>query len=306
MFITILGAAAGGGLPQWNCRCPNCLSARAGSPDVPPMTQSSVAVSSDGANWFLLNVSPDVRQQILDCPELAPPDANGRGTGIAGCVLTDAELDHTAGLLLLREGSVFSVYSTPVVHRWLNAQFPIEPVLSAFSPHPWHVLEDNTRVNLCSGTGEPSTLWVTPIELDAHPPLFVGDVDDAAGSVIGLRIEDEATGGVLVFAPGVETINDALTCAVEGADALFFDGTCWTDDELIRLGFSRRSSKQMGHLPVSGADGSLRWLESLPVKHKVLFHINNTNPMLNRTSAEYKMVEQAGVRIGADGDRFEL
>src|SRR5262245_8311348 len=134
MHVRILGSAAGGGVPQWNCRCPNCAAARAGSPDVRPRTQSSVAVSADGRAWFLLNVSPDIRQQILAFPELGPPEDKQRGTAIAGCVLTDAELDHTAGLLLLREGGPFPIHCTATVRRWLNRYLPVEPLLACFAP----------------------------------------------------------------------------------------------------------------------------------------------------------------------------
>ena len=307
MFVLILGAAAGGGLPQWNCRCPNCLAARSGSPDVRPLTQSSLAVSSDGASWFLLNVSPDVRQQIQASPQLAPPETSERGTAIAGCVLTDAELDHSTGLLLLRERSSFSIYSTSLVRGWLNDKFPVEPVLSDFGEHPWHEIEMGKGVDLSSASGETSGLRISAFELDAHPPLFVGEVSgDVSGSVIGMTIEDDDTGGKLVFAPGVESINEGLKKAVEGADLLFFDGTFWSEDEMVVHGFSERSAKDMGHMPISGSDGSLDWLKSLDVAQKVFFHINNTNPILNRCSPEYRMVEEAGIRVGMDGDQFNL
>src|SRR5215472_17543263 len=140
MQVRILGSAAGGGVPQWNCRCPNCAAARAGSPDVRPRTQSSVAVSADSREWLLLNVSPDVRQQILAFPNLGPPEGQQRGTAIAGCVLTDAELDHTAGLLLLREGTPFRIYSTITVRRWLNDYLPLEKILFFFSRPNWRHL----------------------------------------------------------------------------------------------------------------------------------------------------------------------
>src|SRR5436853_6531440 len=137
MQIRILGSAAGGGVPQWNCRCPNCAAARDGSPHVQPRTQSSVAVSADGRAWFLLNVSPDVRQQLLAFPELGPPEGQQRGSAIAGCVLTDAELDHTAGLLLLREGTPLQVFSTSVVWQWLSTTYPIQMIVSAFCSGVW-------------------------------------------------------------------------------------------------------------------------------------------------------------------------
>src|SRR2546421_11539721 len=140
MQVRILGSAAGGGVPQWNCRCPNCAAARDGSPDVQPRTQSSVAVSADGRSWFLLNVSPDVRQQIIAFPELGPPEGRQRGTAIAGCVLTDAELDHTAGLLLLREGTPLEVFSTSVAQRCLLTALPIKVMRIFPSPGGWTVL----------------------------------------------------------------------------------------------------------------------------------------------------------------------
>src|SRR5262245_36207221 len=170
MHVRILGSAAGGGVPQWNCRCANCAAARAGSPDVRPRTQSSVAVSADGQAWFLLNVSPDVRQQILAFPALGPCEGELRGTAIAGCVLTDAELDHTAGLLLLREGGAFGIHSTATVRRWLNEYLPIEPILACFSPagiNPaarWNDLSLDTAVELRS----PGGLRIRAFEVDRH------------------------------------------------------------------------------------------------------------------------------------------
>jgi pyrroloquinoline quinone biosynthesis protein B len=137
MHVRILGSSAGGGLPQWNCRCANCVAARAGSPHVRPRTQSSVAVSADGKSWLLLNVSPDIRQQMLAFPALSPPAGKERGQSIAGCILTDAEVDHTAGLLFLREGEPFPVYSTPLVRRWLNRFLPIAPLLASFANPTW-------------------------------------------------------------------------------------------------------------------------------------------------------------------------
>src|SRR5436305_5214375 len=164
MQIRILGSAAGGGVPQWNCRCGNCAAVRAGSPDVRPRTQSSVAVSADGKAWFLLNVSPDVRQQLLAFPKLGPPPGAKRGTAIAGCVLTDAELDHTAGLLLLREGGPFAVLSTPLVRRWLNQYLPVEPVLACFAGPGWTELPLDAPLDLPLPGGTPSGLRVRAFE----------------------------------------------------------------------------------------------------------------------------------------------
>ena len=306
MKIRILGAAAGGGLPQWNCRCPNCVLARSGSPDVPPMTQSSVAISSNDHDWYLLNVSPDIRQQIIDFPALTPPGDDPRATGIAGCVLTDAEIDHTSGLLFLREGTLFQMYSTPVVRRWLKEKFPVEPMLSAFRPRPWANLDFDAPVNLVDTDGNASSLWVTTIDHPAYPPIYVGEWNESAkGSVVGLLIEDRNTGGKFLYAPGVEKITPELDAAANEADIIFFDGTFWTLNEMLDLGLSKRNAKDMGHLPLTGDGGTLEWLKSKTAREKVFFHINNTNPMLNRSSPERKVLDEAGIQIGYDGDFFE-
>lgn len=307
MKIRILGAAAGGGLPQWNCRCPNCVLARNGSADITPLTQSSVAVSSNDSDWFLLNVSPDVRQQIMDFPALTPPGDDPRATGIAGCVLTDAEIDHTSGLLFLREGTLFQMYSTPVVKRWLREKFPVEPMLSAFRPRPWIDLNFDEPTNLVDAEDKPSSLWVTTIDQPAYPPIYVGKWDeDAKGSVVAVLIEDRNTGGKFLYAPGVEKITPELDAAADEADIILFDGTFWTLTEMVDLGLSERNAMDMGHLPITGDHGTLDWFTSKSAKQKVFFHINNTNPMLNRTSPERKVLEEAGLSVGCDGDTFEI
>lgn len=335
MQVRILGSAAGGGVPQWNCRCPNCAAARAGSPEVRPRTQSSVAVSADGWAWFLLNVSPDVRQQVLAFPPLGPRMDAVRDTAIAGCVLTDSELDHTAGLLLLREGGMvtkhcnidelyrrgcevlyhehpISIHCTATVRRWLNSSLPIEPVLASFSlggPSTirWNELPLDVPVDLCLQHGAPSGLRIHAFEMDRHVPRFVKEeAASAVGSVIGLEVEDLRTGGRLVYAPCVATLRDSLVDAVREADCLLLDGTFWDDDELNRSGIGGRTAREMGHLPVSGPEGSLAWLADLPARHRVYVHINNTNPMLNERGPEHRQVTDSGVRVGADGEMFDL
>jgi pyrroloquinoline quinone biosynthesis protein B len=318
MQVRILGSAAGGGVPQWNCRCFNCTAVRAGSPDVRPRTQSSVAISADGRAWFLLNVSPDVRQQILTFPALSPPPATppckggvagggGRDTAIAGCVLTDAELDHTTGLLLLREGGTFGIHCTTTVRRWLNRYWPVEPTLACFSPPPWCDLPLDASLDLRLPDGRPSGLRVRAFEVDRHVPRFVKDEGaSAAGSVIGLQVEDTRTGGRLVYAPCVASIQGALARAAQEVDCLLFDGTFWDEEEPIRCGIGRHTARAMGHLPVSGPEGSLGWLSEQSARSRVYVHINNTNPMLNERGPEYRLVTGRGVRVGADGDSFEL
>jgi len=303
MQVRILGSAAGGGVPQWNCRCPNCAAARDGSPDVRPRTQSSLAVSADGRAWFLLNVSPDVRQQVLAFPELGPPEGQQRGSAIAGCVLTDAELDHTAGLLMLREGTPLPVFSTSVVRRWLSGIYPLQEILTAFSPGDWRVLRRNKFIDLTLPNGSPSGLRVRGFPLGRHVPRFIEERGQF-GAVVGLLVQDEKTGGRLVYAPCVGAIFASLKDAVQDATCLLIDGTFWDDAEPIRFGIGQRSARKMGHLPVAGSQGSLAWLAGMPSLVRVYVHINNTNPMLNRRSPEYRLVVEQGVRVGADGDEF--
>ena len=311
MRIRILGSAAGGGLPQWNCRCPNCDAARAGSPDVQPRTQSSVAVSADGSDWFLLNVSADVRHQVLAFADLAPASPRKKGstrcTAIAGCVLTDAEIDHTSGLLQLREGCTFGIFSTPLVHRWLSQYLPIETVLAVFVDRPWTDLPLNTAFGLPLPDGAPSGLNVRAFEVGRDVPRFVSeDADQAVGSVVGLKISDTKTGGTLVYAPAVPSIAEPLIKATEETSCILIDGTFWSDDEPIQMGITNRTSRQMGHVPVDGSEGTLSWLADLPAQHRVYIHINNTNPMLNNRGAERQLVESRCVQVAADGDEFHL
>lgn len=305
MRVRILGAAAGGGLPQWNCRCPNCAAARESTGSLVPRTQSSVAVSADGRWWFLLNASPDIRQQILAFPPLGPAEGQRRGSGIAGCLLTDAELDHTTGLLLLREGGPFRIFTTPLVRHWLNRFPAIEPILARFANPSWHELSAGRALALPLPGGMPSGLQVTAFEVDHHLPRYVTEPQAAlAGSVIGLSIVDEQGGGSLVYAPCIASIGSVLDTAAQKADAVLIDGTFWSEHEPIALGIGQRSALQMGHLPVS--TGSLDWLGGLPALHRVYVHINNTNPMLDPRSGESQMVREKGIRVGADGDEFQI
>jgi len=307
MHVRILGSAAGGGLPQWNCGCPNCRAARNGTPYVRRRTQSSVAISADGRWWYLLNVSADVRQQVQSNDDLGPPNDGVRGTTIAGCILTDAEIDHTSGLLQLREGCKFWVMSTPLVRRWLNEYFPIEPILSSFSDRYWLELPLDAPQPLALPDGNLSSLVVTAFETGRDVPRFVAEnVDHAVGSLIGLEIRDEQTNGKLVYAPGVPKIGLRLQQAVTGANLVLLDGSFWSDDEPQELGITDRSSRQMGHVPVSGPQGSLQWFAKQPGCERVYVHMNNTNPMLDESGPEFSKVAASRVRVGADGDEFLL
>lgn len=307
MRIRILGSAAGGGLPQWNCRCSNCEAVRQGSADVRPRSQSSVAVSADGRSWFLLNVSADVREQLAACPELWPPTVNQRGTPVAGCILTDAEIDHTSGLLQLREGCAFRIFSTPIVRRWLSQYLPIGPILAPFADRPWSDLPLEETIKLLLPNGAPSGLRLRAFELARDVPRFVPEnAADAIGAVVGLELEDSSSGGRLVYAPGVPAIGDTLRTAAARADCLLIDGTFWSDDEPALMGITASTARQMGHLPVCGAAGSLAWLSALSARHRAYIHINNTNPMLDEAGPEHREVIAQGVHVAQDGDSFEI
>jgi pyrroloquinoline quinone biosynthesis protein B len=266
-----------------------------------------VAVSRDGSCWFLLNVSPDVRQQVLAYPGLGPPAGQTRGTTLAGCVLTDAEIDHTMGLLQLREGGTVRVMSTPLVRHWLNEYLSVGPILRCFAERPWTDLPLDAPVELPTREGTPSGLRLRAFAVDPHVPRFIPEsLDGALGSVVGLHIEDAMSGGKLVYAPCLGSIGGAPPLAADGADCLLIDGTFWDDDEPLRCRIGDRTARQMGHLPVSGPQGSLGWLSSLPARHRAYIHINNTNPMLNRRGPEYRRVEASGLHVAADGDFFDL
>jgi pyrroloquinoline quinone biosynthesis protein B len=275
---------------------------------VRPRTQSSLAISADERNWVLLNVSPDVRQQVLAFPPLGPPAGSERGHAINGCVLTDAELDHTAGLLLLREGDPFFILSTSLVRQWLNRYLPIEPLLARFAGPSWRDLRLDCAFRLSGPDIAAGHIVLQAFEVEAHVPRFVTEQAlGAAGSVIGLVIQDLKTGGKLLYAPCVGSLREPLLSLAQEADAIFMDGTFWTDDEPLRFG--TRTALEMGHVPVSGPEGSLTWLAGLPagrLRHRVYIHINNTNPMLNEGGPEFRLVQDSGVRVGADADMFNL
>jgi pyrroloquinoline quinone biosynthesis protein B len=264
-------------------------------------------VTADSRSWFLLNVSADVRVQLAACSELCPPRGHTRGTPIFGCVLTDAEIDHTSGLLQLREGCTFGIYSTPAVRRWLSEDLPIRSVLSSFADRPWIDLPLDEQVELKFSDGAPSGLRLRAFELGSEAPRFVPEgAAGGTGAVIGLAIEEPARGGKLVYAPGVANISVRLRNAAADADCLLIDGTFWSDDELPSMGIGNLTAREMGHVPVSGSEGSLNWLSSLPARHKVYVHINNTNPMLDENSAQFRDVTRRGVHVGQDGDEFEI
>ena len=298
MRVRILGSAAGGGFPQWNCRCPTCEAARAGI-DARARTQSSLAIRGAEGPWFLANASPDLRQQLEELP--ADGATGVRSAPVAGVLLTDAEIDHTAGLLLLRESSTpIRVYGSDAVRGALTDGYPVLTILAGYCGVDWRTLEPGHLVAL-----EGSSLEVEAFPAGGDAPRYMADAE-ADVEASGLVFSDRATGGVLTYVPGLARLDEAVLGRLRASDAVLVDGTFWRDDELAALGISERTARQMGHVPLSGPGGSLEALARLERPRTILVHINNTNPVLLERSPEREAVEQAGVEVAHDGLEVEL
>ena len=298
MRVRILGSAAGGGFPQWNCRCPTCEAARTGAA-ARPRTQSSLAIRGAHGPWFLANASPDLRQQLEG---FAGEPADGvRAAPVAGVLLTDAEIDHTAGLLLLRESSApIPVYGSEQVRRALTEGYPVLPVLASYCGVDWRPLEPTSPVAL-----EGSSLEVESFRAGGDAPRYL-DGSGVDVEATGLVIRDRATGGVATYVPGLARLDDDVLDRFGASGAVLVDGTFWRDDELAQLGISARSARQMGHVPLSGPGGTLEAFARLEGPRTILVHINNTNPVLLEDSPEREAVLHAGVEVAHDGLELEL
>jgi pyrroloquinoline quinone biosynthesis protein B len=303
MYIQILGSAAGGGFPQWNCNCPNCRGVRDGSLRAQPRTQSSIALSDDGVNWVLCNASPDIRAQLQSFAPMQPGRAL-RDTGIGAIILLDSQIDHTTGLLSLREGCPHEVWCTDMVHQDLTTGFPLFNMLEHWNGGlRWNriELEGSFVIPACP------SLRFTPLPLrSAAPPYSPHRFDPHPGDNIGLIVEDLLTGGKLFYAPGLGQVDNALLAKMAEADCLLVDGTLWEDDEMQRRGVGTRTGREMGHLAQNGPGGMLEVLDQLTSPRKVLIHINNTNPILDEDSPERAEVERRGVEVAWDGMSIEL
>lgn len=300
MRVCLLGTAAGGGFPQWNCNCAVCRGMRAGTVRARPRSQSCVALSADGRSWFLLNASPDVRMQLESFPPLLPC-GGVRDTPIEGILLTNADLDHTLGLFTLREGGRLAVHAAPVVRRALEGGLVLGRVLRCYCRVDWHE-PPGEPAPLRGRDGTPSGLRYAAFPIPGKPPRYLGGrVASAPGDSIGYHFEDEATGGRLVFMPDVAALDEVALARMYDCDALLLDGTFWSDDEMRARGAGDASAADMGHLPVGGPDGSLARIIDLPIGRKIYIHINNTNPMLIEDSPEARAVGAAGAEVGRDG-----
>nr|WP_087575811.1 pyrroloquinoline quinone biosynthesis protein PqqB [Sphingomonas sp. CDS-1] len=300
MEIIVLGAAAGGGFPQWNSHAPGCRRARSGDPAAPARTQASVAVSRDGDRWFLLNASPDLRQQINETPELHPRHGL-RHSPIAGVVLTGGDVDVIAGLLTLRERQALTVHATQRIHAVLDAN-PIFEVLARDVVRrniqaldtPF-ALEEELTARFFAVPGK------VPLYLESGsepPPMLMDD------TTVGLEIvEGERR---MIFIPGCAAMTPGLRDRIDGADIVCFDGTLWRDDEMVAAGIGQKTGRRMGHMSLSGPEGTIEAFRSIRVGRKVIVHMNNSNPVLLADSMERAEAEAAGWTIAHDGMAFTI
>jgi pyrroloquinoline quinone biosynthesis protein B len=304
MRIRVLGAAAGGGFPQWNCNCRNCDGVRKGSLRATPRTQSSIAVSSDDVNWILFNASPDLLAQYKGFAELQPARAI-RDTAIRSVVLMDAQIDHTTGLLMLREGRPLEIYCTDMVREDLSTGNPLFKILGHYCGVNWHEVPTGRGSSFPVIGAEELTFTAVPSKSNA-PPYSPHRDNPLEGDNIGMRIADPSSGKVLFYAPGLGEIEPHLKPFLEEADVLMVDGTFWTDDEMIRLGLSKKHARDIGHLAQSGAGGMIEVLKPLKASRKILIHINNTNPILDEDSDERRQLASAGIEVAYDGMDVKL
>lgn len=310
MFIKILGAGAGGGFPQWNCNGYHSANVRAGKPGYRARLQSSLAVSADGNNWALLNASPDLRQQINDTPELQP-DAEGplRNSPIKAVVVTNADVDHIAGLINLREGHPFTIYGSDRVIATLNNNSIFNVCSPDIVPREVFDLDQPTKL---SGGGVDLGLTVEAFAVPGKIALFLekGGEDENYGSregdTIGLKVSAPASGKYFYYIPGAAEIDEPLAERLQGAPLLLLDGTLFTDDEMVSQKLSHKTGQRMGHISISGPDGSIEAVKPLNIARRIYVHINNSNPILDEYSDARKTVDAAGWEVGFDGMEIRL
>lgn len=304
MQIRVLGSAAGGGFPQWNCNCPNCSGVRQGSIQAHARTQSSIIIGNGSADWALINASPDILTQIKNTPVLQPA-RKVRDSGIAAVVLMDAQVDHVTGLMMLRErSSPLPIYATRQVFDDLTTGLPLVKTLAHYCTVDQRLIHsDMESFNI------PEIAGVTfkPIVLSSKaPPYSPHRHDPHPGDNIGLLVTDEKTGKKVFYAPGLGMIEPQVAQAMQEADVLLVDGTFWTDDEMIRAGLSTKRALDMGHLAQSGPGGMIEALTPFSNKRRILIHINNTNPILREDSEEALQLKALGIEVAYDGMHIEI
>ncbi len=298
MKIRVLGSGAGGGFPQWNCNCFNCHRIRRGQMNGKARTQSSIAVSSDDKNWLLFNTSPDIRAQLEAFPQIQPQHGV-RDTGIKAVMLIDSQIDHTTGMLMLREGQTLEVYCSEMVKQDLTTGFPLFKMLEDYctvSHHP--VPLDGSGFTIPQI--EDLRFYTHSLQSKA-PPYSPHRHDPHDGDNIGVIIEQISTGKKVYYAPGLGAIETHVLEAMHHVDCIMVDGTFWTDDEMEQQGISPKKAREIGHLPQSGEGGMIEVLNSVAKARKILIHINNTNPILDEDSEQRKILDAAGIEVSYDG-----
>ena len=306
MKVIVLGSAAGGGFPQWNCNCPNCDGMRKGAIQARARTQSSIAVSDNGKEWVLINASPDILAQIRATPALQP-GRTIRDTGIVAVMLMDAQIDHVTGLLMLREGKPIPLYCTASVWDDLSTGLPLTNVLSHYcGVERKNLLTDTDQAQAIQVPGVANISFTAlPLKSKA-PPYSPRRNSPEPGDNVGLLIENTITGKKLFYAPGLGEIEPHIMNAMRDADCVLVDGTLWTGDEMIRLGLSKKTSADMGHLPQSGPGGMIEILDTLGSQRKILIHINNSNPILNENSEQAAILKSHEIEVAFDGMEINL
>jgi pyrroloquinoline quinone biosynthesis protein B len=308
MKILVLGAAAGGGFPQWNCNDAAARRARAGDPAARPQTQSSIAVSADGRRWVLFNASPDLRQQIDANPDLQPGAGDGlRSSPIAAVVLSNADVDHVAGLLNLRERQKLALYGHARILDVLARNSIFNVLDPAFVAR--RVLVPDVSEPLCDRDGASLGIRVRPFAVPGKVALWLEDgavpaLGTVTGDTIGFEIASDKAR--FFYIPGCAAMTPDLAARLTGAPLVLFDGTLWRDDEMIRAGVGAKTGRRMGHMSCSGGEGSIAAFARLKVRRKLFVHLNNTNPLLIADSPERADAAAAGWDIAHDGMEIVL
>jgi len=309
MRIKILGSAAGGAFPQWNCGCSNCSRVRRGALRGKRRSQAQVAVSNSGKSWYLLNASPDLRSQIETSPELHPQATAIRETPISGIVLSSGDVDAVLGLLLLREFQPLNVYATASIRRILQDNSIFNVLQRTPEQVLWNDIRAGTNFELIATDGVTSGIVCEAISLRGSYPGYVSRdaMTQLAGdeAILGLTLTGES-GKRLLYIPSLPQLDAALVSAMEQSDLLLIDGTFWADDELTRTRGEGPSAREIGHLPIGGDGGTLQTLACLKRPRKIYIHVNNTNPVLDEDSSEYRQVREAGWEVAEDGWEFQL
>ncbi len=303
MKVRVLGSGAGGGFPQWNCNCHNCHRLRNNTMNGKARSQSSIAVSTDNKNWLLINTSPDIRSQLEAFPAIQPKEGI-RDTGIKAILLIDSQIDHTTGMLMLREGKPLEVYCTEMVKQDLTTGFPLFTMLKDYCTVNHHAVPvDGSSFTI---PAIDDLRFYTQALKSKAPPYSPHRYDPHEGDNIGVIIEQISTGKKVFYSPGLGEIEPHVMTAMQEVDCLLVDGTFWTDDEMCTQNISHKRAREIGHLPQSGPGGMIEVLEGVAKARKILIHINNTNPILDDDSEQRKILDAAGIEVAYDGLEIDL